>query len=94
MSLKITDWALEDRPREKLYNKGTSALSDAELLGILIGSGTRNRSAVDLGRELLAMAGNNLNNLGKMSISDITKIHGIGNARAVTIAAAMELGRR
>ncbi|HRT90309.1 MAG TPA: DNA repair protein RadC [Bacteroidales bacterium] len=94
MSLKITDWALEDRPREKLYNKGTSALSDAELLGILIGSGTRNRSAVDLGRELLAMAGNNLNNLGKMSISDITKIHGIGNARAVTIAAALELGRR
>lgn len=94
MSLKITDWALEDRPREKLYNKGTSALSDAELLGILIGSGTRNRSAVDLGRELLAMAGNNLNNLGKMSISDLTKIHGIGNARAVTIAAALELGRR
>jgi len=94
MSLKITDWALEDRPREKLYSKGTSALSDAELLGILIGSGTRNRSAVDLGRELLAMAGNNLNNLGKMSISDITKIHGIGNARAVTIAAALELGRR
>ncbi|NMC41871.1 MAG: DNA repair protein RadC [Bacteroidales bacterium] len=94
MSLKITDWALEDRPREKLYNKGTSALSDAELLGILIGSGTRNRSAVDLGRELLAIAGNNLNILGKMSISEITKIHGIGNARAITIAAALELGRR
>jgi len=94
MSLKITDWALEDRPREKLYNKGTSALSDAELLGILIGSGTRNRSAVDLGRELLAMADNNLNNLGKMSIADITKIRGIGNARAITIAAALELGRR
>lgn len=94
MSLKITDWALEDRPREKLYNKGTSALSDAELLGILIGSGTRNRSAVDLGRELLALADNNLNNLGKMSIADITKIRGIGNARAITIAAALELGRR
>jgi len=94
MSLKITDWAVEDRPREKLYKKGPSALSDAELLGILIGSGTRNRSAVDLGRELLAMAGNNLNNLGKISIPDIRKIRGIGTARAVVIAAALELGRR
>jgi DNA repair protein RadC len=94
MSLKITDWAVEDRPREKLYQKGTSALSDAELLAILIGSGTRKRSAVDLGRELLLVAGNNLNTLGKLSISDITRIHGIGNARAITIAAALELGRR
>jgi DNA repair protein RadC len=94
MSLKITDWAVEDRPREKLYKKGTSSLSDAELLAILIGSGTRNRSAVDLGRELLSMAGNNLNSLGKLSISDLRKIRGIGNARAVTIAAALELGRR
>jgi DNA repair protein RadC len=94
MSLKITDWAVEDRPREKLYQKGTSSLSDAELLAILIGSGTRDRSAVDLGRELLSMVDNNLNNLGKLSISDLTKIHGIGNARAVTIAAALELGRR
>jgi DNA repair protein RadC len=94
MSLKITDWAVEDRPREKLYQKGTTALSDAELLAILIGSGTRKRSAVDLGRELLSMVNNNLNSLGKLSISDLTKIHGIGNARAVTIAAALELGRR
>jgi DNA repair protein RadC len=94
MSLKITDWALEDRPREKLYQKGTSSLSDAELLAILIGSGTKKRSAVDLGRELLLMVNNNLNSLGKLSISDLTKIHGIGNARAVTIAAALELGRR
>jgi DNA repair protein RadC len=94
MSLKITDWAVEDRPREKLYHKGTSSLSDAELLGILIGSGTKARSAVDLGRELLSMADNNLNSLGKLSISDLTKIHGIGNARAITIAAALELGRR
>jgi len=91
MSLKITDWAVEDRPREKLYRKGTSALSDAELLAILIGSGTRQRSAVDLGRELLSLADNNLNALGKLSISDITKIRGIGNARAITIAAALEL---
>jgi DNA repair protein RadC len=94
MSLKITDWAVEDRPREKLYQKGTSSLSDAELLAILIGSGTRKRSAVDLGRELLAMVSNNLNSLGKLTISDLTKIHGIGNARAITIAAALELGRR
>jgi len=94
MSLKITDWAVEDRPREKLYQKGTSSLSDAELLAILIGSGTRARSAVDLGRELLSMVSNNLNSLGKLSISDLTRIHGIGNARAITIAAALELGRR
>jgi DNA repair protein RadC len=94
MSLKITDWAVEDRPREKLYQKGTSSLSDAELLAILIGSGTRARSAVDLGRELLSKVDNNLNSLGKLSINDITKIHGIGNARAITIAAALELGRR
>jgi DNA repair protein RadC len=94
MSLKITDWAVEDRPREKLYLKGTASLSDAELLAILIGSGTRKKSAVDLGREMLLLVNNNLNSLGKLSISDLTKIHGIGNARAITIAAALELGRR
>jgi DNA repair protein RadC len=94
MSLKITDWAVEDRPREKLIQYGTSGLSDAELLGILISSGTKNKSAVDLGRELLSRAENNLNTLGKLSIAEITTIHGIGNARAVTIAAALELGRR
>jgi len=94
MSLKITDWAAEDRPREKLIEKGTSSLSDAELLGILISSGTKDKSAVDLGRELLCMANNNLNNLAKLSVSDLRKLHGIGPARAVTIAAALELGRR
>jgi len=94
MTLKITDWAVEDRPREKLYQKGTSSLSDAELLAILIGSGTRKKSAVDLGRELLSLVNNNLNTLGKLGISDLTSIHGIGQARAVTIAAALELGRR
>jgi DNA repair protein RadC len=94
MSLKITDWAVEDRPREKLYRKGTASLSDAELLAILIGSGTKNKSAVDLGREMLSMVNNNLNSLGKLSISDLMKIHGIGNARAITITAALELGRR
>jgi DNA repair protein RadC len=94
MSLKITDWAVEDRPREKMIQYGTSTLSDAELLGILISSGTKDKSAVDLGRELLSLVNNNLNTLGKLTIADLTKIHGIGNARAVTIAAALELGRR
>ncbi|MGD0343239.1 MAG: DNA repair protein RadC, partial [Bacteroidales bacterium] len=94
MSLKITDWAEEDRPREKLLQKGTASLSDAELLAILISSGTRDKSAVDLGRELLQMANNNLNNLGKLTIGDLKKLNGIGSARAVTIAAALELGRR
>jgi DNA repair protein RadC len=94
MSLKITDWALEDRPREKLLEKGTASLSDAELLAILINSGTRDKSAVDLGRELLGKVNNNLNSLGKLSIAEIKCLHGIGTARAVTIAAALELGRR
>jgi len=94
MSLKITDWAVEDRPREKLIQKGTASLSDAELLGILISSGTKDKSAVDLARELLATVNNNLNSLGKLTIADLKKINGIGDARAVTIAASMELGRR
>lgn len=94
MSIKITEWAVEDRPREKLISKGTSSLSDAELLGILISSGTKEKSAVDLGRELLGMVNNNLNSLGKLSINDLIKLNGIGPARAVTIAAALELGRR
>ena len=94
MSIKITEWAVEDRPREKLIQKGTASLSDAELLGILISSGTRDKSAVDLGRELLGLVNNNLNSLGKLSISEIKQLHGIGTARAVTIAAALELGRR
>lgn len=94
MSLKITEWAAEDRPREKLMQKGTASLSDAELLAILISSGTKDKSAVDLGRELLALVNNNLNALGRLSISDLTKLQGIGTARAVTIAAALELGRR
>lgn len=94
MSLKITDWALEDRPREKSLEKGMSSLTDAELLAILINSGTKNKSAVDLGRELLGKVNNNLNTLGKLSINELKSLHGIGTARAVTIAAALELGRR
>jgi len=94
MSLKITEWALEDRPRERLWNKGPSSLSDAELIAILIGSGTKNKSAVELAHELLAMTGNSLSGLGMMSVAGIKKLKGIGEAKAVTIAAAMELGRR
>lgn len=94
MSLKITEWALEDRPREKSIEKGMSSLSDAELLAILINSGTKNKSAVDLGRELLGKVNNNLNTLGKLSIAELKTLQGIGTARAVTISAALELGRR
>jgi DNA repair protein RadC len=94
MGIKISEWAPEDRPREKLILKGISALSNAELIAILIGSGIKDKSAVDLGRELLKIADNNLNNLGKLDISDLRKVNGIGKARAITIAAALELGRR
>ena len=94
MSMKITDWAVEDRPREKLICKGTASLSDAELLAILISSGTKDKSAVDLGREILSMVNNNLNSLGKLSVADLKKVRGIGPARAVTVSAALELGRR
>jgi DNA repair protein RadC len=94
MSLKITEWALADRPREKLLEKGSSSLSDAELLAILISSGTKDKSAVDVGRELLLKVNNNLNSLGKLTIPELKSLDGIGTARAVTIAAALELGRR
>ena len=92
--MKITEWAEEDRPREKLLKKGVFSLSDAELLAILISSGTRELSAVDLSRELLKLVNNNLNTLGKLSVEEISSIRGIGSAKAVTIVAAMELGRR
>jgi len=90
----IKNWAVEDRPREKMLSKGTGSLSDSELLAILIGSGTKNDSAVDLARKLLHEAGNNLNRLGKYGINDMKRIKGIGKARAVSIMAALELGRR
>ena len=94
MGIKITEWAPSDRPRERLIEKGAAALSDAELLAILISTGTKSKSAVDLGRELLALAGNNLNTLGRLGINDLRALQGIGEAKAVTIAAALELGRR
>ncbi len=91
----IRQWAMEDRPREKLIQKGLSALSDAELLAILIGSGSRRESAVELSRKILLDARNNLNELGKSTIEALQKkYHGIGEAKAITIVAALELGRR
>ena len=89
----ITNWSEDDRPREKLMLKGKSILSDAELIAILIGSGSRNESAVDLSKRILASA-DNLNVLGKMSISQLMNFKGIGEAKAITIIAALELGRR
>ncbi|MGM0666377.1 MAG: RadC family protein [Bacteroidota bacterium] len=94
MSLKIKDWALEDRPREKLLYKGISSLSDAELLAILLGSGSNDKSAVDLAREILSIASNNLHRLGKLDVHDLVKLKGIGTAKAINIMAALELGRR
>ncbi len=93
--IPIKNWAKEDRPREKLLLKGASALSDSELLAILIGSGNDKENAVELGKRILQSAGNNLYRLGKLSVTDLSNnFHGIGVARAVTIVAALELGRR
>ena len=92
--LTIKGWSPEDRPREKLLLKGTSALSDAELIAILIGSGTANLSAVDVSKKALQQAGNNLHELAKLSVKDLMKVKGIGEAKAITIVAALELGRR
>lgn len=85
---------MEDRPREKLLNKGLSSLSDAELVAILIGSGTRNETAVELAKKILVSVKNNLNELGKLTVADLRKTKGIGEAKAITIIAALELGRR
>jgi DNA repair protein RadC len=90
----ITNWAEDDKPREKLMLKGKSVLSDAELIAILIGSGSRNESAVDLSKRILASVNHNLNALGKLSIAQLTNFKGIGEAKAISIIAAMELGRR
>ena len=90
----IKDWAKDERPREKLRNKGAASLTDAELLAILLHKGTRQKNAVDIAREILALGKNDLHQLGKLSIGDLTKIKGIGEAKAITIAAALELGRR
>lgn len=93
-STSIKNWAIDDRPREKLLSKGPAVLSDSELLAILINNGYKEKSAVDISKDILKIGNNNLNELGKLSIKDFQKIKGIGEAKAITIAAALELGRR
>jgi len=93
-SFSIKTWAEDDRPREKLLLKGKSALSDSELIAIIIGSGSRDESAVQLSQRLLASVNNNINQLGKLTVSQLTKFKGIGEAKAVSIVATLELGQR
>ncbi|HUC80029.1 MAG TPA: DNA repair protein RadC [Flavisolibacter sp.] len=90
----IKQWAIDDRPREKLLAKGPAVLSNSELLAILILNGSGGKSAVELAQDVLKLGKDNLNEVGKLSIKELTKIKGIGEAKAVTIAAALELGRR
>ena len=93
--LKITEWAAEDRPREKMMLHGIRSLSNAELIAILIGSGNVDETAVELSQRILNAAGNSLNRLGKYGIDDFVKpFKGIGEAKAITIMAALEIGRR
>lgn len=93
-SMTIKSWAEDDRPREKLLLKGKTVLSDAELLAILISSGSKNETAVALSKRILASIDNNLNRLGKLSVLDLKKFKGIGEAKAISIITALELGRR
>jgi len=93
-NFSIKNWAEDDKPREKLMLKGKTTLSDAELVAILIGSGSRNESAVSLSKRILASVENNLNALGKLSLKQLMEFKGIGEAKAITIVAALELGRR
>ena len=92
--LSIKQWAGDDRPREKLVSCGCASLSDAELIAILIGSGSRDETAVELARRMLLSFGSSLNSLGKTSVIELMQFHGIGQAKAVCISAALELGRR
>ena len=93
-STSIKNWAIDDRPREKLVAKGRESLSDSELLAILINTGSGKSSAVDLAKEVLKLGENNLDELGKLSLKNMMAIPGIGEAKAITIVAALELGRR
>jgi DNA repair protein RadC len=93
-STSIKNWAIDDRPREKLASKGRESLSDSELLAILINTGSGKSSAVDLAKEVLKLGGNNLDELGKLSLKDMMSVKGIGEAKAITLVAALELGRR
>jgi DNA repair protein RadC len=90
----IRQWAEDDRPREKLLRKNPRSLSDSELLAILINTGNRESTALELARDILALSKNNLNELGRLSIDDLTSVKGIGQAKAILILAALELGRR
>lgn len=92
--ITIKSWAEEDRPREKLASKGKRSLTDAELMAILIGSGNKNESAVELSKRILLACENSLNLLGKLNIQELSKFKGIGEAKAITIIAALELGQR
>jgi DNA repair protein RadC len=94
LHLSIKQWAEDDRPREKMLLKGKTTLSDAELIAILLGSGSRNETAVQLAQRILKEYGNNLNELAKLSVADLQKFKGIGEAKAISIVAALELGRR
>lgn len=93
-SLSIKHWSEDDKPREKLIQKGKSNVSDAELIAILIGTGVKNESAVSLSRKILASVHYNLNALGRLSVAQLTKFKGIGKAKAITIVAALEVGKR
>jgi DNA repair protein RadC len=92
--LGIKSWAEEDRPREKMMEKGRHVLTEAELIAILIGSGSRDETAVELSKRILSSVGNNLNDLGKLNIKELIRFKGIGEAKAVSVMAALELGRR
>jgi DNA repair protein RadC len=94
IKISIKKWAKDDRPREKLLGKNPSTLSDSELLAILIRNGNREKNAIELAKEVLRLGKNNLNELGKVTIPEMTKLKGIGKVTAITIVAALELGRR
>lgn len=94
LNYPITKWAADDRPREKLMVKGPENLSDSELLAILVRNGTKEKTAVDLAKDILRLGKNDLHELGKISVKNLMKIKGIGEAKAITIAACLELGRR
>ena len=92
-STSIKNWAIDDRPREKLLVNGAASLSNSELIAILINNGSKNKSAVELAREILKLGNDNLNELGKLSLNDFKQVKGIGEAKSIIIAAALELGR-
>ncbi|MFV0531352.1 MAG: RadC family protein [Flavobacteriales bacterium] len=94
MKKSIKEWSVDDRPREKLISKGKESLSKRELIAILIGSGTRKESALDLAQRILDSVNHNLHNLARLSVSDLCQFHGIGHAKAISIITALEIGRR